>query len=202
MQENDQKFQRQVAYKVLISEILNAAAIDGQFSIANEKVSRVNIIALSVYKPEDNKLNMIVDDGTGKINLRSFEYPDFFLGIEAGDPVIVVGRIRDFNNERYIMPEIVKKLEDYGWVNFRKVELKGRILVPSKAHNEVVETKTTSNPKDEIYSIIRILDIGDGVPTEDVIKKSKNPDAENIINSLLGNGDVFEIRPGRLKVLE
>ena len=50
--------------------------------------------------------------------------------------------------------------------------------------------------------MIRNMDTGDGVAFEDVIEKSKNPDTEKIINTLLANGDVFEIRPGRLKVLE
>ena len=50
--------------------------------------------------------------------------------------------------------------------------------------------------------MIKKLDEGDGVLIDDVIKSSKIGDAEEIINRLLENGDIFEIKPGKLKILE
>ena len=108
MADSDNKFQRQVAYKVLISDIVNSSISDGQISLNGNNVARVNVIAYSVYKPEGDSMSMVIDDGTGKINLRAFESTVMFSSIDIGDIVLVVGRIREFNNERYIMPEIVK----------------------------------------------------------------------------------------------
>ncbi|MEK6943175.1 MAG: OB-fold nucleic acid binding domain-containing protein [Nanoarchaeota archaeon] len=201
MADSDNKFQRQVAYKVLISDIVNSSISDGQISLNGNNVARVNVIAYSVYKPEGDSMSMVIDDGTGKINLRAFESTVMFSSIDIGDIVLVVGRIREFNNERYIMPEIVKKISNPEWINLRKIEL-GKNKIISVEDVPEAEVKAELNPKEDVYTIIRNLDTGDGVSFEDVISKSKNPDAEKMINSLLQNGDVFEIRPGRLKVLE
>ena len=201
MADAENKFQRQVAYKIIISSILNSAVVDGQISFNENKIARVNVIAYSVYKPENDKLSMIIDDGTGKINLRAFENTALFDSINVGDVVLVVGRIREFNNERYVMPEIVKRLENIEWINLRKLEL-GSVSVNAAKTVINVEVKAPQSPKEDIYTTIRNMDTGDGVAFEDVIKKSKSTEAEKIINSLLANGDVFEIRPGRLRVLE
>jgi len=201
MADADNKFQRQVAYKVLISDIVNSPISDGQISLNENKVARVNVIAYSVYKPEGDNMSMVIDDGTGKINLRAFESTVMFSKIEVGDIVLVVGRIREFNNERYIMPEIVKRIDNPEWINLRKIEL-GKNKIISVEDVPEAEIKASTSPREEVYAIIRNLDTGDGVSFEDVISKSKNPDAEKMINALLQNGDVFEIRPGRLKVLE
>ena len=57
-------------------------------------------------------------------------------------------------------------------------------------------------PFKSFYSLIKKLDKGEGVTFEDVIKNSATSKAETIITKLLENGDVFEIKPGKLKVLE
>ena len=64
------------------------------------------------------------------------------------------------------------------------------------------ETLNDISISEGIYSLIKELDNGDGVSFEDILGKFKGAEAEAIINTLLENGNIFEIRPGRLKVLE
>ena len=160
MADADNKFQRQVAYKVLISDIVNSPISDGQISLNENKVARVNVIAYSVYKPEGDNMSMVIDDGTGKINLRAFESTVMFSKIEVGDIVLVVGRIREFNNERYIMPEIVKRIDNPEWINLRKIEL-GKNKIISVEDVPEAEIKASTSPREEVYAIIRNLDTGD-----------------------------------------
>ena len=167
-------------------------------------VSRVNVIANIVYKSGDdqNYNSALIDDGTGKILLRTFENTNLFSKADVGDVVLVIGKIREYNNERYILPEIVRKLEKFEWMNLRKIELKDNVIEQAKEPvNEAVE-ESAKNIGEEIYLLIKKLDDGDGAAIEGVIKESNNPDAEKIISRLLENGDVFEIKPGKLKVLE
>jgi len=204
-QKNFQK--RLIAYKIKISHILNANFEKNEFSVGfikvnNVNISRVNIIGTIVYKSvQENGASVVIDDNTGKILLRSFDAFNLFSKIDVGDMTLVIGRLRDFNNEKYIVPEILKKT-DLEWFNVRKAELnKNEIVVDTKKDNTIVVEKI-QNLDDEVYLLIKNLDSGDGVSIEDIISNSKSKDPEIIINKLLESGNVFEIRPGRLKVLE
>lgn len=210
MPEPDHQFKRQVAYKIRILDILNSNFSKdensaGQILLSDFTVSRVNLIATLVYKSDEGAYaTAIIDDGTGKISLKSFEGKNAFLRIDVGDIVLCIGKIREFNGERYIYPEILKKLDNIEWLTLRKLELKN---FPS-AIKKMDENKEGANEMGQpnifrqIFGLVKDLDKGDGVPIEEVIKNSQNSDAEIIINKLLENGDVFEVRPGRLKVLE
>jgi len=206
-------FQRQVAYKVKISDILNGNltkddASAGFIRMNDLNVSRTNIIATVVYKSDDmSYASALIDDGTGKIPLRSFENKDVFSKIDIGDAVLVIGKIREFNNEKYIIPEILKKINNIEWVNLRKAELEKNKMIGSdlgilKTENNILIEGDNFGIDEEVYSLIKKLDNGDGASFEDVIKSSKNAKAENVITKLLENGDIFEIKPGKLKVLE
>ncbi len=201
---------RQVAYKVWISDILNSNFMKdetsaGYIKINEVVVSRVNLIATVVYKAdqEQNLSSVMIDDGTGKILLKSFENFTAFSKIDGGDMVLAVGRIREFSNEKYIMPEILKKLNDIGWMAVRKLELKDHILAEQKEEKiDGTDKNLSANASEQIYTLIKKFDTADGADIDEIIKNSDLNDAESIINRLLENGDIFEIKPGRVKVLE
>ena len=205
MPELEQKqFQkRQVACKILIHSILNGEfgkddLSAGYVKVNGTVVSRVNVIANLVYKSEENGYyNGIIDDGTAKISLKSFEKKAFFSNIDVGDVVLVIGKIREYGDERHIMPEIIKKI-DTAWMNLRKTELKEEINNKNPESGDAVETADACKL---IYELIKKLDTGDGAAIEELISAYKG-DVEKTVNKLLGDGDVFEIKPGRLKVLE
>ena len=126
-----------------------------------------------------------------------------FSKVDVGDSILVIGKAREFNNEMYVMPEIIKKI-DLGWLNVRKFELTNSVFEKrqqGKKESSPAE-EITENFIESVYSIIKELDTGDGVSIEEVLKSSKTSHAEDIVKKLLANGDIFEIKPGRLKVLE
>ena len=205
------QLKRLVAYKVRISDIVNNSLSSDEFfsgyiRLNGINISRINVIATVVHKSQStNYANVVIDDGTGKILLRSFENKDIFSKVEIGDAILTIGRIREFNNEKYIVPEILNKINNFEWINLRRFELNRNNVVESvnnrKWNQDLIEEIITNADK-EIYSIIKKLDNGDGVLIEEVIKNSDNNEAEGIINKLLANGDIFKIKPGKLKVLE
>lgn len=208
-QESFQK--RQIAYKVKISDILGSGFVKDELSAGYIKlnkcnVSRVNIIATVVYKSESsNYSSAIIDDGTGKIMVRIFGNSDKFAKIDVGDTILAIGKIREFNDERYVMPEIFKRINNIGWVDVRKFELENagfNFNKDSKIADNVPIAEISTNVNEEVYLLIKDLDKGDGAPIDDVVNSLNNAEAETIINKLLENGDVFEIKPGRLKILE
>jgi hypothetical protein len=58
------------------------------------------------------------------------------------------------------------------------------------------------NHYQNILAFIRDLDSGDGADIGEVIKRSAIPNGENIIRKLIEEGEIFEFRPGKLKILE
>ena len=198
---------RLVAYKVRISDILNSILTRDEFfagyiKMNNLNVSRVNIIATVVYKFDDSlRASLAIDDGTGRIALRSFENNLFFSKVDIGDVVLAIGKIREFNNEKYIMPEILRKINNIEWINVRKLELNHLINV-GKGIIKADDLAGVSDIKEDVYSFIKKLDNGDGVAIEEVIKNFDNSEVENIIKKMLENGNIFEIKHGKLKVLE
>ena len=205
----EQIFQkRNVACKARISDILSGRFVKddvsaGYIIIGIMNVYRVNVIANFVYKSEQaNSSSAVIDDGTGKISLRAFENKNIFSNADIGDFVLVIGRVREFGSERYIMPEIVKKITDIEWVNLRKLELESADFESIKIKDNIPAAEPSQDIGEEIYSLIKSLDNGDGADFDIVIKNSKNNDAEQAIGRLLESGDIFEVKPGRLKVLE
>ena len=55
-----------------------------------------------VQKSDLNNYNtLIIDDGTGKISARVFESNVLLDRIEISDAVLIIGRPREFSNEKY-----------------------------------------------------------------------------------------------------
>ncbi len=206
---------RQIAYKVKINDILKGEYIkeEGEWvpnyiKIENKKVSRINLMAVVVSKQNlenTNYQSLLIDDGSGKISIRSFEEQDNFNNINVGDFVLVIGRPREYFNEKYIVSEILKKIEDKLWVEVRKLELEKETKEQVKSEvvdkeEEIEEQADDINKK--IFKLIKKIDIGEGADFQEVITKSNTNKAEEIITKLLEQGEVFEIKPGKLKVLE
>lgn len=199
------EFKRQVAHKLEISEIAGGVYKREEGSEPNHvvtksgmKVSRANIVAVVVSKSaEDGHDILILDDGTGKLAVRSFEN-SILNGVEVGDFVMVVGKPREFGDEKYLIPEIVRKLPDSMWLEVRKMELRA---APTQEKN-VINTangKKIINDFGDIMETIRKIDSGAGAEISELIRSGID---EKSILYLMQRGDVYEIKPGRLKILE
>lgn len=215
-----QQIKRQVAEKIWIADLKSGQYIkeDGlrpNYVLLrnNQKVSRVNLVGTVVSANKDlGYADVCIDDGSAKISVRAFEQNNSMDALEIGDPVFIIGRPREYGQEIYVLPEIIKKVYDMKWLEVRQLELKRiriedlrasegvpeGIKVPEEnAEEEVVEDRGVGAVKEAIRS----TDSGSGAEYEDVIKKI-GPDAEKIISGMLRNGDVFEVSPGKLKLLE
>ncbi len=193
---------------------------------SGKKVSRVNLLGTVVSLPsiDSNYKSISIDDGTSGISVRSFEESNLFQNIGIGDSVFVIGKPRQYGQEIYIVPEIVKKVWDSGWIKVRQAELEQEFgkhepaaekkdepapefieeefeeQPPENAAQESAEKK--GSPSLNVYSLIKELDKGSGAAFEEVVMKSGMPDCEKVITQLLMEGEIFEIGKGRLKILE
>lgn len=165
-------------------------------------ISRVNLIGVVVSKETSG--GVLLDDGTGRILLRSFE-GDLFSAINTGEVVLVIGRPRIYNEQKYVLPEIIKKL-DPKWGEYRQLQLEllRKKVRPLKAKKRIVmESEDFQvNGFQKILEFIKDLDSGDGAEIGEVLKRANLTNGEELIKKLIEEGEIFEIRSGYLKILE
>jgi len=209
LQDVESKFQRNVAHKLRVKDILEAEYIKTEgfapnyLQINDKDISKVNLIGVVVQKSElDNYKTIMVDDGSGYISARIFDGSLNLDDIQLGDFVTIIGKPREFSSEKYIFIEIIKKT-DPNWAKVRKLELgkKEETNELPEEKNIQQETIIETDPKNKILKLIKELDNGQGVSIED-LPEADIKDIDQMISLLLREGDVFEIKPGKLKVLE
>lgn len=207
------KYKRHTAIKISIKNILSCKFHQGsdmspsyiQSSIKNP-IYRVNIIGILLSKNDNTTL--LLDDCTGTILIRSFEENKNLENINPGESIIVIGKVREFNNEKYIAPEIIQKIDPL-WMKFRLYELKDEIIVEQEEKEIINETpkedKIINNnvqeelPFQKISNLINKHDDGNGALIEVILEKM--PESKELIDKMLENGDIFQNLPGRVKLL-
>ena len=208
---------RQVAVKTTINLLLSGTYMqeDEQspnflLTIYDQKIYRLNLVATILNKEQQGIItNFLIDDGTGTIILRFFEENKKVTTLGIGDIVLIIGKLRRYNQEKYLSPEVIKKVPPL-WLKERKLELElsfsemekeNRRAIVEDIKEEIIESTETTFPELKVVQLIKELDKGEGVLIEEIIGKSPLPGTEQIIEKMLRGGDIFQITPGKIKVL-
>lgn len=203
------QYKRNIAYKFRIGDLLLGKPIfdNERFSFlewGNRKIIRVNIIGniIDKYESEGERkyIFFTLDDGSGQIKLKCFaEDANRFRDVLQGQTVLVIGSLRNFNNETYISPEIVRE-QDTKYLLIRKLEIekeKSKNPVPL-AREQIIAVK------DKILSVIKDAEKEGGIEMDKIIMDLRDVSPEIInqeIKKLLEEGIIFEPRPGKLRWL-
>lgn len=204
---------RETAYKLRIGDLLRGNQIFEQsenlnprlqfIELGDKRIVRVNIIGNIVDKFESEGerkfASITLDDGSGQIRARLFgEEISRFQEIVQGDTLIIIGLLRSFNQELYILPEIIKKT-DPRYLLIRKLEIEKEIpkQLTSKEKQEVKALR------DEIIDLIKNSEEREGIDKEEIVMKLKaNPSIiSQEIKRLLEEGIIYEPRPGTVRYL-
>jgi len=126
------EIKRLTAKKASITELINGRFIrrsgfESSYVLTNlgRRLSRVRVLGLIVDKfisPDERYSTITLDDSTETIRFKSFINVKIFDGFGSGDLVDIFGKLREYNGEIYIMPEIIKKL-DSNFETLRLLEL-------------------------------------------------------------------------------
>jgi hypothetical protein len=224
MPDTQERQRRQTAYKTTIRELLSGEYVsqegwnpDYVVGSGGRRISRANLLATIITRlPEESSeySSVLVDDGTGTMKLRAFGEPS--LGsVPEGSLIMVIARVRRFGEERYLTPEIVKTITNPLWFAVRQKELEAEgafTLPPSEQPRTHQETDITTAERpapdgspslsESIRDAIRARDQGEGVDTGELLAAFGHDKADRTIKRLLEEGEIFELKPGRLKVLE
>jgi RPA family protein len=202
-----ERFKRATAYKLRIGEILSGKPVknDERFNfleLGDKEIRRVNVVANIIEKYEnpggENKTkysSFTIDDASGQIKLKAFgDDVDNFSNIEQGDTVMIVGKLREYNDEVYILPEIIKK-KDPRYLLVRKLELQGEEKKVDKTEVKAV--------KDKIIEMTKEAEKDGGIDTDKIVMElDSQPEIINQeIKKLLEEGLAYEPRPGKVRYL-
>jgi len=225
---------RQIAVKIYIADLILGTYIQEVEqnpnylqTIHNQKIYRLNVIAIIIQKEILGTItNFLMEDSTGTIVARFFEENKYLERFKVGDVVLVVGKVRTYNQEKYISPEIIKKVSPL-WLKMRLKELKLPSVeenkelkidlgnqIQQKRQQPIISTVQQDKlqeedvvedniilPYQKITQLIQDLDVGEGVRIEEIMEKSPLQNTEEIIETMLKNGDIFQNSPGKVKVL-
>ncbi|NPE26954.1 hypothetical protein HNV12_03045 [Methanococcoides sp. SA1] len=208
MEQTGEIRKRNVAYKLRIGDILKGVPMmdEGKFlflELGDKKVVRVNLLANCVDKfvQEGEKQfgSLTVDDASGQLKLKVFgEDVAKVADIMQGDTLQIIGNVREWNGELYMIPEVCKKV-DARWLLVRKLEIeKGRKEMPVEEGAAGV-----SELKNKILDLIKGAESDGGIDRDKLVMDVEaNPEAIEVeVKKLLEEGLVYEPRPGRLRYL-
>lgn len=233
------KVQRLPAKKVRICDI-----VDGRFFYGSKegmkpsyvitslgmKVSRVNIVGIVIDKfisEDGNYASLTLEDGTESIRVKGFrEKVSLLEEIKKGDTVLVVGKVKEYNGEKYVNLEVVRKV-DVNYETLRKLELakdleswkmlverirkdlkempeeevKRRYGLEDDVIEAIRESKVEADYKTKLLEIISKLDEGDGVEISKLFEVVSLPESsvEKILDELITEGLVYQPTPSKLK---
>jgi len=200
----DGDFKRATAYKLKIGDVFNGKKIlDGErfnfLELGDRKISRVNIIANVVEKyssGEKQYVSLTIDDASGQIRIKIFGNDvQKFQEINQGDTVLIVGMLRNYNDELYITPEIIRK-QDPRYLLVRKLEFE-------KFAPKEVDNKERLALADRIVNMVKEAE-PEGIGQDKIVEDIKDSDASLInqeVKKALEQGIIYEPRPGMLRHL-
>jgi RPA family protein len=203
-----EKFKRSVAYKLRIGDILAGRRItEGErfsfLELGDKKIIRVNVIANVVDKYENDEKRysfLTLDDGSGQIKIKIFgDDVEKIKDKNLGKTVLIIGKLREFNNEVYISPEIIKE-KDPRYLLLRKLEIEKKRNKESL--NITKEEKVAA--KDRILEVIKNSEKDGGINIEDMIMNLREISPEVIneeIKKFIEEGIIFEPHPGKVRWL-
>ena len=202
----EEQFKRHIAFKLRIGDILSGKPImNGErfqsLELDGKKVVRVNVIGNVVEKfesPGESKYIFTkIDDGSGQISLKAFgDEMDKLKDLTEGKTILVIGVLRNFNNETYIAPEIVRE-QDPKYLLVRKLEIE-----KTKSNDPNFQKQQVVAVKDRILGAIKNSE--QGVEVDDLINNLRDISPEIIrqeTQKFLEEGIIFEPRPTMLKYL-
>ena len=209
----EQQFKRNTAYKFRIGDILigkpvmNSAAEGERFAfleLGDKKIVRVNVIGNIVEKYESlgetKYLSFTVDDGSGQIRLKVFgDDTERFKNFYQGQTIVVIGVLRNWNQELYISPDVMREMNPK-YLLIRKLETEKEKAVSEKplGKEQIIAIK------DRIFDMIKGAESEGGIETEKLILRLQEFSPTMIskeIQKLLEEGIVFEPRPGKIRYL-
>src|SRR4030042_735571 len=209
--------ERMTARKTRIADITNGRwvkneGLEPSFVVtqAGEQVSRARIMGTVVSKfvsEDENFASITVDDSTDTIRAKTFKTVKPLDVIQVGDIVDLIGKVREYNAEIYVMPEIVRKIADPNAELLRKLELmvKHRNMQQASESGQAPAAQFVSAREDRTALKKKVTEVIEtdkqGISYSKILEMVQAPETqiESVVNELLEAGICYEPTPGKIR---
>jgi len=224
------------AVRASISDIINGNYGDdtgphvvSPFGVELRRVVVVGFVVSKFYREGDDSgkkrfESVTLDDGTDTIRVKVWGDEDAAMleGVKENILALVIGKVRKYEDEAYIIPEIVRELTDPNYMSLHLMERYKTILtrsgvtLPSTAeHEQELLTSTSTTPAapvtgklaKDIVSYIQLEAPDEGMPLKDIVvyfkKKGKDPDkVQTKVWELAAEGHIIEKPIGHFRAAD
>jgi len=213
---------RLIAHKLWLNDlrennfVVTTGEFESNYILLNDKqVSRINVIANVVNKFQNEDkiyVTITIDDSSAQIRLKTWREDTRILdNINIGDIVLVIGKIKRYNDEVYILPEVVKKVSPNEEL-LRKLELIKEYGLPQEPKEIKLEKEleityeeinfASSNLRNELLNLIEKNEENLGIALEEIKTElhSNLEEVDKILEELIKEGQVYEVK-GRYRLL-
>ncbi len=222
--------ERMTAVRASISDITNGSFsnengphVVSPFGVELRRVVIVGFVVNKFYREGDESgkkrfESITMDDGTDTIGVKVWgeEDADLLEGVKESILALVVGRVREYNDEVYLMPEVVRELTDPNYMSLHLLERYKAILnrsgissADTLEQQQELLTKT-STPSvsgklaNDIIAYVRLEAGPKGIPLKDIVAyfEKKGQDSEKVqtkVFNLVAEGALNEVSIGQFR---
>ena len=122
------------------------------------RLSRVRVLATVVDKfiSEGGKFASItIDDGTDTIRVKVFSAISMFDRIDLGSEIDLIARVKEYQGEIYLAPEIITPVNDPNFQLLRELELRSQEKEMAQKRKIVLEHKNQTSDLTELERLMR-----------------------------------------------
>jgi RPA family protein len=145
-----------------------------------QRLSRVRVCATVVDKflSDTGKFAAVtLDDGTDTIRAKVFNAVSMFENISAGNVVDVIARVKEYNGEIYLVPEIITKTNDPNFELLRELEIKNVEKIMRKKREVVMSYKSQTADVSELSRLLKERENIDEDETESILQTQSMEEA-------------------------
>ena len=161
---------------------------------------RINGTIVAKYYGEGDKekksyANFTLDDGSDTIRVKAWEeQAEILKGFEIGEEVEVMGRPRQSDDEIYLLPDEILKIDDLNkslYLRAKRIKRYAKKNYELPTEEQIVKAHDMAQ-FESVWSII--METEEGIELEDIITKTKLDKAivESVIQELIKKGDIYE----------
>jgi len=222
--------ERMTAVRASISDITNGSFSDDNgshvispFGVELRRVAIVGFVVNKFYREGDDTgkkrfESITVDDGTDTIGVKVWGEEDASLleGVKESILALVIGKIRKYNDEVYLTPEIVRELTDPNYMSLHLMERYKAVLnrsgisLPETMEQQQELLSTTSSPSisgklaNDIIAYVRLEAPPEGIPLKDIVAyfEKKGQSSEKVqtkVFNLVAEGALNEVSIGQFR---
>jgi RPA family protein len=155
------EIRRQTAMRVRISDLVNSKFVHKEglepsyiLTDLGQRIFRVKLVGTVVDKfmsEDGNYSSITLNDDTNSIRIKAFKDDvNVFNNIELGDHALIIGKAKEYAEENYIIPEIVRKIQDPNYETLHKLEVLKTVLTQKKVLDIINKEKGKFSDLDEL----------------------------------------------------